>query len=113
MSMQYLAVVVQGRRRAGARRTPSRSTGVQPSCGARPPSARNSKEAEQRTGDATLSDELHAEHREGCGDVEAEQFWEDRYRRRGPVWSGRPNPVLVDSSEAYVRAPRWTSAAAK
>src|SRR5215203_7101635 len=88
-------------------------SGAQPSCGARPPSARNSKEAEQRTGDATLSDELHAEHREGCGDVEAEQFWEDRYRRRGPVWSGRPNPVLVDSSEAYVRAPRWTSAAAK
>jgi SAM-dependent methyltransferase len=43
-----------------------------------------------------LSDELHAEHREGCGDVEAERFWEDRYRRRGPVWSGRPNPVLVD-----------------
>src|SRR5215212_1558411 len=96
MSMQYLAVVVPGRRRAGARRTPSRSTGGQPWCGARPPSARNSKEAEQRTGDATLSDEHHAEHREGCGDVEAEQFWEDRYRRRRPVWSGRPNPVLVD-----------------
>ena len=43
-----------------------------------------------------MSDELHAEHREGCGDVEAERFWEDRYRRRGRVWSGRPNPVLVD-----------------
>jgi 2-polyprenyl-3-methyl-5-hydroxy-6-metoxy-1,4-benzoquinol methylase len=43
-----------------------------------------------------LSDEHHAEHREGRGDVEAERFWEDRYRRRGPVWSGRPNPVLVD-----------------
>ena len=43
-----------------------------------------------------MSDELHAEHREGCGDVEAERFWEDHYRRRGRVWSGRPNPVLVD-----------------
>src|SRR3712207_2787200 len=67
-----------------------------PSRGARPHSARNSKEAEQRRGDATLSDEHHAEHREGRGDVEAERFWEDRYRRRGRVWSGRPNPVLVD-----------------
>jgi SAM-dependent methyltransferase len=43
-----------------------------------------------------LSDELHAEHREGHGDVEAERFWEDHYCRRGRVWSGRPNPVLVD-----------------
>jgi SAM-dependent methyltransferase len=43
-----------------------------------------------------LSDEHHAEHREGRGDVEAERFWEDRYCRRGRVWSGRPNPVLVD-----------------
>ena len=43
-----------------------------------------------------MSDERHAEHREGHGDVEAERFWEDRYRRRGRVWSGRPNPVLVD-----------------
>jgi SAM-dependent methyltransferase len=43
-----------------------------------------------------LNDELHAEHREGRGDVEAERFWEDHYRRRGRVWSGRPNPVLVD-----------------
>ena len=43
-----------------------------------------------------MSDELHAEHREGRGDVEAERFWEDHYRRRGRVWSGRPNPVLVD-----------------
>jgi SAM-dependent methyltransferase len=43
-----------------------------------------------------LSDELHAEHREGRGDVEAERFWEDHYRRRERVWSGRPNPVLVD-----------------
>src|SRR5918994_591290 len=60
------------------------------------PSALNSKEAEQRTGDATLSDELHAEHREGRGDVEAERFWEDHYRRRERVWSGRPNAVLVD-----------------
>src|SRR5215208_437768 len=94
--MQNLVVAVQGCRRAGARRTPSRSTGAQPSCGARPPSARNRKEAEQRRGDATLSDELHAEHREGRGDVEAERFWEDHYRRRERVWSGRPNPVLVD-----------------
>jgi SAM-dependent methyltransferase len=51
---------------------------------------------DQRRGDATLSDELHAEHREGRGDVEAERFWEDQYRQRGRVWSGRPNPVLVD-----------------
>ncbi|HZF58086.1 MAG TPA: class I SAM-dependent methyltransferase, partial [Rubrobacter sp.] len=43
-----------------------------------------------------MSDELHAEHREGRGDVEAKRFWEDHYRRRGRVWSGRPNPVLVD-----------------
>jgi SAM-dependent methyltransferase len=43
-----------------------------------------------------LSDELHAGHRAGRGDVEAERFWEDHYSRRGRVWSGRPNPVLVD-----------------
>jgi len=43
-----------------------------------------------------LSDELHAEHREGQGDVEAERFWEDHYGRSQRVWSGRPNPVLVD-----------------
>ena len=43
-----------------------------------------------------MSDEPHAEHREGRGDMEAERFWEDRYCRRGRVWSGRPNPVLVD-----------------
>jgi SAM-dependent methyltransferase len=42
-----------------------------------------------------LSDELHAEHREGRGDVEAERFWEGHYRRQERVWSGRPNPVLV------------------
>ena len=45
--------------------------------------------AEQRRGDATLSDEFHAEHREGRGDVEAERFWGDHYRQRGRVWSGR------------------------
>ena len=43
-----------------------------------------------------MSDEHHAEHREGRGDVETERFWEDHYRRRGRVWSGKPNPVLVD-----------------
>jgi SAM-dependent methyltransferase len=43
-----------------------------------------------------LSDELHTEHRESHGDVEAERFWEDHYRRCQRVWSGRPNPVLVD-----------------
>ena len=43
-----------------------------------------------------MSDELHAEYREGRGDVEAERFWEYHYRCRGRVWSGRPNPVLVD-----------------
>ena len=43
-----------------------------------------------------MSDEVHAEHREGRGDVEAGRFWEDHYRQRGRVWSGRPNPVLVD-----------------
>jgi 2-polyprenyl-3-methyl-5-hydroxy-6-metoxy-1,4-benzoquinol methylase len=43
-----------------------------------------------------LSDELHAEHREGRGNVEAEWFWEDHYHRRERVWSGRPNPALVD-----------------
>jgi hypothetical protein len=24
-----------------------------------------------------------------------EQFWEERYRSHGAVWSGRPNPTLV------------------
>jgi len=43
-----------------------------------------------------LGDEFHAEHREGRGGVEADRFWEDHYRRRQRVWSGRPNPVLVD-----------------
>ena len=44
-----------------------------------------------------MSDELHAQQHQECrGDVEAERFWEDRYRRRERVWSGRPNPVLVD-----------------
>ena len=43
-----------------------------------------------------MSDELHAGHREGRCAPEAERFWEDHYRRRGRVWSGRPNPVLVD-----------------
>ena len=43
-----------------------------------------------------MSDEPHAEHREGRGDMEAERFWEARYCRRGRVWSGRPTPVLVD-----------------
>jgi len=43
-----------------------------------------------------LSDELHAEHPGGRGDLEAERFWEDHYHRRDRVWSGRPNPVLVD-----------------
>ena len=43
-----------------------------------------------------MSDELHAEHPGGRGDVEAERFWEDHYHRRERVWSGRPNPVLVD-----------------
>ena len=43
-----------------------------------------------------MSDERHAEHREDRSDVEAERFWEDHYRRRERVWSGRPNPVLVD-----------------
>ena len=43
-----------------------------------------------------MSDELHAEHGQGRGDVEAERFWEDHYRQRERVWSGSPNPVLVD-----------------
>ncbi|QIN77904.1 methyltransferase domain-containing protein [Rubrobacter marinus] len=43
-----------------------------------------------------MNDERHAEHRGGHGDAEAERFWEDHYRRRERVWSGRPNPVLVD-----------------
>jgi SAM-dependent methyltransferase len=43
-----------------------------------------------------LSDELHEGHRVGPCDVEAERFWEDHYRQRGRVWSGKPNPVLVD-----------------
>jgi 2-polyprenyl-3-methyl-5-hydroxy-6-metoxy-1,4-benzoquinol methylase len=28
--------------------------------------------------------------------VEAERFWEGHYHRRERVWSGRPNPVLVE-----------------
>ena len=44
-----------------------------------------------------MSDELHAEqYREGRGEVEAERFWEGHYRGRERVWSGRPNPALVD-----------------
>jgi SAM-dependent methyltransferase len=43
-----------------------------------------------------LSDEHHAGHGAGRRDEVAERFWEDHYRRRGRVWSGRPNPVLVD-----------------
>ncbi len=42
-----------------------------------------------------MGDEIHSGHRESRGDLGAEQFWEDHYRRRGRVWSGRPNPVLV------------------
>jgi hypothetical protein len=45
-----------------------------------------------------LSDELHAEHREGCGDVEAERFWEDHYRRRGRVWSPEETLAPLDLS---------------
>ena len=43
-----------------------------------------------------MSDEHHAEHREDRDAVEAERFWEDHYRGRQRVWSGSPNPVLVD-----------------
>ena len=43
-----------------------------------------------------MSDELHAEHPGGRNYVEATRFWEDHYHRRERVWSGRPNPVLVD-----------------
>ncbi len=32
----------------------------------------------------------------GEGGSEAERFWEEHYRGRERVWSGRPNPVLVD-----------------
>lgn len=39
----------------------------------------------------TMHDELHDE-----GGSEAERFWEGHYRVRERVWSGRPNPVLVD-----------------
>ena len=38
----------------------------------------------------------HGDHREGLGDTTAEQFWEGHYSRHEQVWSGRPNPVLVD-----------------
>ena len=43
-----------------------------------------------------MSDELHAEHPGDRGHVEATRFWEEHYHRRERVWSGRPNPVLVD-----------------
>ena len=43
-----------------------------------------------------MSDELHAQHREGRGNVAAERFWENHYHRRERVWSGRPNPALLD-----------------
>jgi SAM-dependent methyltransferase len=42
-----------------------------------------------------LSDELHAEHREGRGDVEVERFWEGHYQGHKRRWSGRPNLALV------------------
>jgi SAM-dependent methyltransferase len=30
----------------------------------------------------------------------AEQYWEERYRDEGRVWSGRPNPLLVREAES-------------
>ena len=42
-----------------------------------------------------MSDELHAEHREGRGDVEVERFWEGHYQGHKRRWSGRPNLALV------------------
>ena len=32
--------------------------------------------------------------------MEAERFWEDHYRRRGRVCSGRPNPILIECAKA-------------
>ena len=42
-----------------------------------------------------MSRELHTEE----GSSEAEQFWERHYRAHERLWSGRPNPVLVDVAE--------------
>lgn len=39
---------------------------------------------------------MSAEPQAGAGHDETERFWEEHYRRRGRVWSGRPNAVLVD-----------------
>lgn len=50
-----------------------------------------------------MGDELHAGHREIHDDVEAERFWEDHYGKRQRVWSGRPNPVLVDIATSLRR----------
>lgn len=46
-----------------------------------------------------MGDEHHAQHWEGHGETGTERFWEDHYNRRERVWSGRPNPVLVDVVE--------------
>jgi len=44
-----------------------------------------------------LADELHAGHPERHGGAaRAGRFWEEHYGRQERVWSGRPNPVLVD-----------------
>ncbi|WP_433374056.1 methyltransferase domain-containing protein [Streptosporangium sp. CA-115845] len=37
----------------------------------------------------------HADHDASTGDMFDEQAWEQRYRSRDAVWSGRPNPPLV------------------
>ena len=38
-----------------------------------------------------MSDELHAGHREGRCDPQAERFWEDHSRRRGRIHVRAPN----------------------
>lgn len=44
-----------------------------------------------------------SEHAHGTGPVFDEDFWNERYRSSGQVWSGNPNPQLV--AEVAGRAP--------
>jgi SAM-dependent methyltransferase len=44
-----------------------------------------------------------SEHGHGAGPLFGADFWDERYRSAGRVWSGRPNPQLV--AEVAGRAP--------
>jgi len=41
-------------------------------------------------------------HTEGVGNMFNEEFWDERYRSRGALWSGNPNPQLVTEAADLV-----------